>query len=110
MYHLLQDPASTPSTEVAATNEVPRGYALRQNFPNPFNPTTTIEFSIPAAQEVSLRVYDVTGREVGTLVSDNLFAGTYRVTWRPDNLASGMYWYLLRAGEFTASRPMVFVK
>ncbi|MBN1886050.1 MAG: T9SS type A sorting domain-containing protein, partial [Candidatus Krumholzibacteriota bacterium] len=85
-------------------------YGLGQNHPNPFNPVTTIRFSLPSAQRVSLKVYDVTGREVATLVDGNRPAGEHAVTFEATNIASGIYFYRLNAGEFSATRKMILLR
>ena len=90
--------------------KVPVSYALSQNYPNPFNPSTEIEFSIKKAGDVSLKVYDLLGREVRTLVDEDMAAGTYKVRFDGTNLASGVYIYRIVAGEFSAIKKMVLVK
>ncbi len=110
MYHLLQDPASTPSTSVTVVDQVPTGYTLAQNYPNPFNPTTTIRFSIPQAEFVTLKVYDVIGREVAVLVSDQLHPGTYTATWTAHNVSSGAYCYRIEAGKFVSTKRFILLK
>ncbi|MBX2991518.1 MAG: T9SS type A sorting domain-containing protein [Bacteroidetes bacterium] len=92
----------------------PVSFALHQNYPNPFNPTTTIKFSLPSSGSMlhgtSLRVYDVLGREVTTLVNENLQAGNYEVTFDAAGLASGVYIYRLQAGEFSTSARMILMR
>jgi flagellar hook assembly protein FlgD len=95
--------------------EVPETYELRQNYPNPFNPTTTIEYQLPQAGFVELKIYDVTGREITTLVSSLQDAGTYRMTWNGTDtygskVASGMYLYRIKAGTFTQIKKMMLLK
>ncbi|MFI5211396.1 MAG: T9SS type A sorting domain-containing protein [Ignavibacteria bacterium] len=85
-------------------------YSLSQNYPNPFNPSTKINFSIPKSEYVSLRIYDLLGREVKVLVNGNLTVGEYEVDFDAKGLASGMYYYSLRAGEFVNVKKMVLVK
>lgn len=85
-------------------------FALGQNYPNPFNPTTKIGFSLPKSEYVSLRVYDILGREVKVLVSQNMTPGEYEVDFEAKNLSSGMYYYSLRAGENVSVKKMVLVK
>jgi len=87
-----------------------KDFALGQNYPNPFNPTTKIDFNLPKSEYVYLRVYDILGREVKTLVSGVLSAGEYNVDFDARNLASGMYYYSLRAGDYVAVKKMVLVK
>lgn len=83
---------------------------LHQNAPNPFNPATTIAFSIPEAGPVWLDVYDVQGRHVTTLVERSLSAGRHELLFRPRNLASGLYFYRLRAENYDKTRRMVLLK
>ncbi len=97
-------------TDVAGTNTVPETYALEQNYPNPFNPSTTIRFNIPAAQRVILKVYNLLGQEIATLVDDNLVAGRHIVQWQPERLASGTYFYRLEAGTFRESKKVVYLR
>lgn len=85
-------------------------FSLGQNYPNPFNPATKIIFSIPKSDYVSLRVYDILGREVKVLVSENLTHGEYEVDFDAKGLSSGMYYYSLRAGEYVSVKKMVLVK
>ena len=92
------------------SSEVPPSYSLSQNYPNPFNPVTNIKFAIPTSGFVKLVVFDMMGREVETLVNDNLAAGTYKADWNASNFSSGVYFYKLQAGEFTEIRKMVLVK
>jgi hypothetical protein len=89
---------------------VPQSTSLLQNYPNPFNPGTVIEFQLHRAGEVSLRVYDVLGREVAVMANGTLNAGTYRVPFDARQLASGIYYYRLVAGSFTDSKRMLLVK
>lgn len=88
----------------------PVEYKLSQNYPNPFNPTTSIKFSIPKADQVSLTVFDVLGREVMTLVNEQMNAGSYTVDFSAANLASGMYVYKLQAGDFVSTKKMMLLK
>jgi len=89
---------------------VAREYELAQNYPNPFNPTTTIRYQIPTAEVVSLKVYDVLGKEVATLVSGRQEAGNYAVPFNASGLSSGMYFYRLQAGSFVETKKMMLVK
>lgn len=83
---------------------------LSGNYPNPFNPSTRIEFALPSEEFVSLKVFDVRGREVSTLVSGNLAEGSHVYTWNATGLSDGVYLYQLRAGDFTETRKMTLVK
>jgi|GEM_PF-2246054 len=85
-------------------------FSLNQNYPNPFNPNTKINFTIPKTEAVYLKVYDLLGREVKSLVSETLTQGEYQVDFDAKNLSSGMYYYSLRAGDFVAVKKMVLVK
>ena len=91
-------------------NRIPSTFALFQNYPNPFNPTTNIEFSIPTKSFSSLKIFDVTGREVATLVSEELSAGSYMRQWNAANVSSGIYFYRLQAGSFVQTRKLVVLK
>jgi len=84
-------------------------FALRQNYPNPFNLTTNIEFSIPKSEFVTLKVYNILGEQVATLVSEKLAAGQYKYEWDARDLASGIYLYRLQAGDPESSSGQVFV-
>jgi lysophospholipase L1-like esterase len=100
---------STSAVEPGGSTE-PEGASLLQNHPNPFNPTTTILFTIHARRSTTLKVYDLLGREVSTLVSEVKEPGTYTVTWDARSVASGVYVYRLSAGAYVASRKMIFLR
>lgn len=87
-----------------------KDFSLGQNYPNPFNPTTKMNFSLAKSEFTYLRVYDILGREVKTLVSEQLQAGEYQVDFDAKDLSSGMYYYSLRAGDFVSVKKMVLVK
>ena len=95
---------------------IPNEFVLMQNFPNPFNPSTKIKFTVPSnikgeATKVSVKVYDVLGNEVRTIINEDFTAGTYEVNFNPDiSLASGIYFYQLKAGSFIQTKKMVFIK
>jgi hypothetical protein len=90
--------------------KVPSEYMLYQNYPNPFNPVTGLEFSIPAPGFVSLKVYDIKGRQVSVLVNEDLSPGKYKMNFDGNNLPSGIYFYELSAGEFKETKRMVMLK
>ena len=100
------------------STEIPSAYSLSQNYPNPFNPTTNIKFSIPAVSSprvpggdlVQLKVYDVTGREVQTLVNERLQPGTYEASFDGAALNSGVYFYKLVTGNFSETKKMLLIK
>lgn len=85
-------------------------YSLAQNYPNPFNPSTQIEFAIPKQAQVSLKVFNLLGQEVATLVNGMLNAGQHSATFNASRLASGVYFYTLKAGDYTSTRKMVLMK
>jgi hypothetical protein len=89
---------------------MPSTYLLQQNYPNPFNPNTTISFSIPTSEFVTLKVYDVLGREIATLVNENLSAGSYSYNFDAKNLTSGVYLYKLQAGKYSETKKMILTK
>jgi hypothetical protein len=89
---------------------VPQHASLEQNFPNPFNPGTVIEFSIPRRVFVSLKIYDLLGREMATLVSGELDAGRHSAQWLSGNNAAGVYFYRLQTGRFFQTRKLLLVK
>ena len=97
-------------TGINQTVEIPNYYSLAQNYPNPFNPTTSIKFSVPKAVNVSLKIYDVLGKEVATLVNEMKQPGFYTADFNATDLASGIYFYRIDAGEFTSVKRMVLVK
>ncbi len=101
-----------PVTSVKRVNVAPIKYALLQNYPNPFNPSTVIKYSIEKAGKVSLKVYDLLGREVSTLVDDNQAAGSYTVTFNTTgrSFSSGVYFYRLESGSFVSTHKLILLK
>ena len=89
---------------------VPEKYTLYQSYPNPFNPSTTIKYSVPNNQVVSLKVYDILGREVAVLIDEYKTAGTYSTDFNASKFASGVYFYQLRAGDFVETKKMILMK
>lgn len=107
------DPANPGITGL--TGALPDEYALEQNYPNPFNPTTSISYQLPEAAKVSLNIYDMSGQLVKTLVDEEQSADSYIISWDATNkagskVANGIYFYKLRAGNFTQTRRMVLLK
>lgn len=98
------------SVEEEEIDQVPTELSLSQNYPNPFNPGTNMQYAISSKQFVSLKVYDVLGNEIETLVNEEKPAGTYEVTWHAANLPSGVYFYELKAGEFFQTKKMLLLK
>jgi hypothetical protein len=94
----------------AGSGQNPTSFALDQNYPNPFNPTTTIRFKVPSSTFVSLKVYDILGREVATLVDGMQQAGSHEVRFHADNLSSEVYFCRMNAGEFTATTKLLLAK
>jgi len=92
------------------STEIPSAYSLEQNYPNPFNPTTKISFQLPVAGFSSLKIFDITGKEVATLVNEKLNAGTYTVDWNASDFPSGIYFYKLQTEGFTETRRMALIK
>ena len=95
---------------VENTPTVPTTFTLFQNYPNPFNPATVIKFKVPSSQVVTLKVYDMLGREVSTLANDFYSAGEHEVTFNASGLASGTYIYCLQAGHQVLTRKMLLIK
>lgn len=92
------------------SNEVPVNYSLEQNYPNPFNPTTNIKFNLPKNEHVTLKIYDMLGNEIKTLVEGNQQAGKYNITFDASGLSSGVYFYTLKTGSFAETKKMMLVK
>lgn len=102
-----------PSITTGITEEthiVPAEYKLYQSYPNPFNPSATIRYTIPHAAKVNIKIYDILGREIAVLVDEYKPAGTYSVKFNGDNLASGVYFYQLHAGNFIKTNKMILMK
>jgi hypothetical protein len=111
-YFFWGDSFTVPVPTGIAENEtnLPVEYALKQNYPNPFNPVTTIKYQIPAMSFVTLKVYDVLGSEIITLVNEEKPVGSYEVTFNAVELPSGIYFYRLQAGDFVETKKMVLMK
>ena len=88
----------------------PESYTLSQNYPNPFNPTTVISYSVPQKSEVTLKVFNLLGQEVATLVNGVQNMGAHQVNFNANNLTSGVYFYTIKAGSFTSTRKMMLIK
>lgn len=98
-------------TNVDNNDELISGnYFLSQNYPNPFNPTTTISYSIPKTQFVTLKIYDVLGKEVASLVNEEKLSGNYEIKFNGSSLPSGVYFYRLSAGNFTQTKKLLLLK
>ncbi len=103
---LYQNPLGISGNEY----EIPKEYKLEQNYPNPFNPGTKINYSIPKAGLITLKVYDMLGKEVSTLVNENKNPGDYTIVFNGGNLSSGIYFYKLSSGDFTQTKKMLLIK
>ena len=99
-----------PTFIPAISNDLPTKFKLYNNYPNPFNPATTIEFDVTRNLPVTLKIYDLKGREVATLVDEKLPAGHYETTFDVGDLASGFYFYHIRMGEFQVVKKMVLIR
>jgi M6 family metalloprotease-like protein len=100
----------TTGGSVGDNNNLMTAFALHQNYPNPFNPTTTIRFEVETHRQATLHIYDITGRVVKTLVDEQLQPGEYEVMWDATNVASGVYFYRLHAGDRQITRKLVLLK
>ena len=89
---------------------IPKEFYLDQNYPNPFNPSTTIRFGLPRKSEVSLKIFDLLGREVGTLIDKTMTAGEYQVIFQAEGLPSGVYFYCLRTEGFSRVKKFTLLK
>jgi hypothetical protein len=92
------------------TNQIPVTFSLSQNYPNPFNPSTTISYQLPVMNKVTLKVFDILGREIETLVNEEKTAGSYKINFNGSKLSSGVYFYQLRAGSFIETKKLVLLK
>jgi len=109
-YAKTTDLATPNGVRILPTNELPVTCTLEQNYPNPFNPTTTLAFDTPVSGFVSLKVYDISGREVAILVNQIVTAGKYEAIFDASGLASGVYFSRLLAGNFVQTRKIVLQK
>lgn len=91
-------------------NTIPTAFTLMQNYPNPFNPSTTIRFELLRGSQVTLKMYDVFGREIAALVDEKLTAGVYGVTWDAIGVTSGAYFYRLQAGSFSETKKLLLLR
>ncbi|MCW8811167.1 MAG: T9SS type A sorting domain-containing protein [Ignavibacteriaceae bacterium] len=92
------------------SNELPVKYNLQQNFPNPFNPSTKIKYSVLQTSQVNIKVFDILGNEIVTLVNEEKSIGTYELTWNAESLPSGVYFYQLKAGSFVETKKMILLR
>ena len=98
------------SPEVTVNLEVPAIFSVKQNFPNPFNPTTKIEFAVPIDNNVEIKVFNVLGMEVVTLLNEHRQVGTHSIEFNASNLASGIYFYKITSGKFSEIKKMILLR
>ncbi len=110
-FYTMMDTMPGRLTGVAENGvNIPKDFILNQNFPNPFNPTTTISFSLPKRSFVSLKIFDLLGREVTTIVSEEMTKGNYSRLWKAANISSGVYFYQLQAGSFIKTKKLILLQ
>jgi hypothetical protein len=97
-------------TGIAGKEEILQNYILRQNYPNPFNPKTSIIYSIPNQSFVQLKIYDILGKEVATLVDEEKTAGIYKVEFNGNSLSNGLYFYRMQSGKFIDTKKFILLK
>ena len=97
-------------SDIVEIEVLPDGFALSQNYPNPFNPTTKIRYQLPKESKVEIKIYNILGSEVLTLLNEAKEPGTYEVELNAQNLSSGTYIYRIVAGEFVEMKKMVLMK
>ena len=103
-------PIEISSVNVETVDKMPFQFSLKQNFPNPFNPNTKINYSIPYQSNVKIKIFDILGKEIETIVNEEKQSGTYELSWNAGNLPGGVYFYQLRAGSFTQTKKMILLK
>jgi photosystem II stability/assembly factor-like uncharacterized protein len=108
VYKYIGSPITTVEEEVI--DILPTDYSISQNYPNPFNPSTTFRYSIPQTSKVVIKVYDILGKEIASLMNEDKSVGTYELTWNAENLPSGVYFYQLKAGDFISTKKMILLK
>jgi len=104
------DSIKTIVTGIGKDELLPKQYYISQNYPNPFNSTSIIKYSIPKSSQVTLKIFNVLGSEIETLVNEEKSIGTYEINWNAVNLPSGVYFYRLQAGDFVQTRKMILLK
>jgi hypothetical protein len=98
------------TTSIEVGDEIPKGLKLCQNYPNPFNPATTFRFNLPRPSFVTLKIYNLLGKEVDTLVSEQKQAGEYEIVWNARGFSSGIYLYQMQVGHFIETRKFMLQK
>ena len=95
---------------IKISSDIPMSFSLEQNYPNPFNANTIIPFSLPYSSHTNLKVYNMLGKEVSTLIEKNLSAGNHQIEWNASGIATGVYFYRLHAGTFIQTKKLVVIK
>jgi hypothetical protein len=95
---------------IGTSGSAPKEFSLSQNFPNPFNPSTEIKFDIAKLSNVKLNIYNILGEKVASLVDQSLPAGSYSINWNASNMPSGVYFYKIYAGDFSATKKLILIK
>jgi phage terminase large subunit-like protein len=98
------------NVESQNNNIVPEYFVLDQNYPNPFNPSTKIKYSVPQSSNAVIKVFDILGNKIETLVDEEKQTGTYELTWYAEQLPSGVYFYQLTAGSFVVTKKMLLLR
>ena len=98
------------STDVITEGNLPTDFSISQNYPNPFNPSTTINYALPKEEMVVVKVYNILGQVVRTLVNQNQSAGNYTISFKANELTSGIYFYSIQAGNFNQVKKMMLIK
>jgi glycerophosphoryl diester phosphodiesterase len=102
--------SASPLVSVESENEIVRRFELLQNYPNPFNPTTTIMFQLPVSAKVTIKVYDLLGSEIATLIDESKEAGYHSIVFNGNSLASGLYFFKIKAEDFVQTKKMMLIK
>ncbi|OQY72977.1 MAG: hypothetical protein B6D44_08670 [Ignavibacteriales bacterium UTCHB2] len=110
LYNSNFDTLSVVSVEESETENIPQAFILNQNYPNPFNPSTIISWQSPVGSHQTLKIYDVLGNEVATLVDEYKPAGSYEVEWDASKYSSGVYFYKLQVGSFSEIKKMMLLR
>jgi len=111
IYESVRGLFGAPATQVDLSHvKTVATFKLDQNYPNPFNPSTSISFAIPTKENVNIKIYNITGKEVATLLSRDMPAGNFVVEWDASDVPSGVYFYKINAGEYTDLKKCILIK
>ena len=97
-------------TSVNQNSNILKTFKLHQNYPNPFNPSTMIKYKLPKSSHIKLKVYNLAGQEIATLINKFQLAGEHEVTWQPKGLPSGLYFYKIQAREYSEAKKLILQK